>query len=292
MAGIRFRTEISVKRSRHPVTHQSSLLLLGSCFSDEVGARLRDSGFSVTVNPTGTLYNPLSIAYAMRRFMGLGPDDGPVLVEHDGLWHSMDHHTRFSSPDLEVLRDSIASAQNCGAAAVKEASHLFVTLGSAYVYELADTGRVVANCHKLHPSRFTRRKLTVSDIVDCWSDVLREFHLLNNHVQVIFTVSPIRHMADGLHGNQLSKATLLLAVDELCSLFPDFVSYFPAYEALIDDLRDYRFYAEDLAHPSSVAVSYVYSLLSDSYFSEQTVLRCRECEKEARRSRHRQIGGV
>lgn len=292
MAGIRFRTEISVKRSGHPVTHQSSLLLLGSCFSDEIGARLRDSGFSVTVNPTGTLYNPLSIADAMMRFMGLGQDVAPVLVEHDGLWHSMDHHTRFSSSDVEVLRNSMALAQESGAAAVKDASHVFVTLGSAYVYEFADTGRVVANCHKLHPSRFTRRKLTVSDIVECWTDVLREFHVLNARAQVIFTVSPIRHMADGLHGNQLSKATLLLAIDELCSLYPDFVSYFPAYEALIDDLRDYRFYAEDLAHPSSVAVSYVYSLLSDSYFRDETVLRCRDCEKEARRRRHRQIGGV
>lgn len=289
MGTIRFRTEMTVGRSEWSITHKSRLLLIGSCFSDEVGARLRDSGFDVTVNPTGTLYNPSSIADALNRFIDKGAGYEPMVVENGGLWHSMDHHTRFSAGSPDELRKNMSVAQSSGEEAVRMASHIFVTLGSAYVYTMESTGRIVANCHKLHPSIFSRHRLSVLDIVDCWNELLPRLHEVNPYAKVVFTVSPIRHVADGLHGNQLSKSTLLLAVDELCGIYPEYVSYFPAYEILIDDLRDYRFYAEDMVHPSDMAVKYVYSLLADAYFSDDTRRKCTECEKMSRRGRHRDI---
>lgn len=292
MTSIKFRTELVASKSDVTITHCSRLLLVGSCFSDEIGARLADSGFDVIVNPTGTLYNPLSIADALGRFMLPDAAPQPELVHHEGLWHSMDHHTRFSSSSLEELHQNMAQAQTLGEEALLTASHIFVTFGSAYVFVMKSTGRIVANCHKLNPSTFIRRKLPVAEIVDCWKKTLGGLHMINPGARVIFTVSPIRHLADGLHGNQLSKSTLLLAVDELCALYPDYVSYFPAYEALIDDLRDYRFYADDMVHPSGVAVSYVYSLLADNCFSNDTRAKCLLYQKEARRARHRCIKNI
>lgn len=286
---IKFRTELRAESRQGTIDHGSRILLMGSCFSDEIGTRLTRSGFNAVVNPTGTLYNPMSIAAAIDRFAGYGPLPEATVVFNGGLWHSMDHHTRFSSSDRSRLLEAVDRSVSDGAGALRAATHLIITFGSAYVYEFKDTGRIVGNCHKFPADRFVRRRLEVEEIAERWTvlagRLLDEFPAMD----IIFTVSPIRHLADGLHGNQLSKATLHLAVDRVVARFPGRVAYFPAYEALVDDLRDYRFYAEDLVHPSSVGVEYVYSLFASTYFTEKTREEAVAREKEFRRQNHRQL---
>ena len=251
----------------------TGIVSLGSCFSDEIGQRLRDGDFHVEQNPFGTLYNPASVASALKRMMydrEVGMDD---LVEHDGLWHSWHHHGSFSRPTAEECLEACNSRLHQAHEALKQASLLMVTFGSAWVYELE--GSVVANCHKLPQENFVRRKMSVDDIVSLWRPLLDELHACYPALNVLFTVSPIRHIGDGLHGNQLSKSTLLLAVDELVDhelpparrkrkgvkvTTPDHpvTLYFPAYEIVLDELRDYRFFDPDMAHPSALAADIVY----------------------------------
>ena len=242
--------------------------MLGSCFSDEIGNKMKEHNLPVTCNPFGTLYNPLSIVNALNM------TEVPLLVHHDGLWHSMAHHGSFSRVDKyeaeEVIAESIENMQR----ALEEATVVIVTFGTAWVYELDD--EVVGNCHKLPESNFTRRRLSVDEIVAAWMPMLRRYP--DKHW--IFTVSPIRHIKDGLHENQISKAILLQAVDTLIAeyklqnteyrLHPSRISYFPSYEIVLDELRDYRFYADDLVHPSSLAVNYVWERFVETFCTPQT----------------------
>jgi hypothetical protein len=165
---------------------------------------------------------------------------------------------------------------------------LIVTFGTAYVYESKKTQNVVSNCHKLPAAEFNRRLMSIDEIVNMWSLLIADLRVVNPGLKIIFTVSPIRHLADGAHGNQVSKSTLLLAVERLCSQLDDLL-YFPAYEIMIDDLRDYRFYASDMTHPSDVAVDYIYEIFSQSFFSEETRNLAQECEKLTRRLTHRHM---
>lgn len=277
---MKFRTELNVGRGV-PVSHSHRLLMLGSCFTDEVGARLVRDGFNATVNPTGTLYNPLSVARTLQLLEAGKQYGADELFENQGLWRSFDHHSSLADADPAVALAKINDAMARGAEALAEATHLVVTLGTAWVFELPD-GRTVCNCHKLPASRFVRRRLSVDEIVDAWSPLLQRY---SSRCQFIFTVSPIRHTADGLHGNQLSKATLLLAIDRLAELYG--VEYFPAYEALVDDLRDYRFYAADMKHPSEVAVDYVYSLFAASHFTADTLREAEACRRRWLAAAHR-----
>lgn len=251
----------------------TGIVSLGSCFSDEIGMRLRDSGFHIEQNPFGTLYNPASIASALRRMMyeiEVGEED---LVEYEGLWHSWHHHGSFSRTTAEGCLEACNSRLHQAHSALKEASLLMVTFGSAWIFE--HEGAVVANCHKLPQQMFVRRRMSVDDIVALWRPLLDELHACYPSLNILFTVSPIRHIGDGAHGNQLSKSTLLLAVDELVDkeLPPakrkkkgvkmeaqkrPVTLYFPSYEIVLDELRDYRFYDPDMVHPSSLAVDMVW----------------------------------
>jgi hypothetical protein len=227
--------------------------------------------FRLTANPFGTLYNPLSIAQAMQL------QEVPELVEWGGLYHSMAHHGDFSSPSREHTYARCAESILLMQSALSEATVVCVTFGTAWVYEMptnakANANAIVANCHKMPASRFTRRRLSVEEIVAAWQPILAAYP--DKHF--IFTVSPIRHLKDGLHENQLSKATLLQAVDRLCSIGEAVYtpsaqrSYFPAFEIMLDELRDYRFYAEDMIHPSDQAVRYIFQRFVDAYCSDAT----------------------
>lgn len=268
---MQFRTPVSpLKGYTDLIDHSRDIVLLGSCFSDSVGEQLAHDGFSVSINPCGTLYNPASIASALLDILYLRPYTRDDLFEHDGLWHSYMHHSRFSGRDPVEVLARINSAVEGAADALSRASVLFVTFGTRYIFRHIESRQVVANCHKMPASSFSREALGETQIYGLWKKMLRELSARFPALKVVFTVSPIRHKADGLHGNQLSKATLLLAVDRLVSEFSDMALYFPAYEALIDDLRDYRFYARDMMHPSDVAVDYVYGLVKESFMSRAT----------------------
>ena len=257
---MKLQTIVDIKPSEWKIGYEDKILMIGSCFSDEIGEQMAQRYLHVTCNPFGTLYNPLSIAQALQM------TQVPELVEHEGLWHSMAHHGSFSRATKEeteqAVRDSIETMQK----ALQEATVVIVTFGTAWVYELVESRKkkverpyIVGNCHKLPENVFTRRRLTVEEIVAAWKPILDRY----NDKKWLFTVSPIRHIKDGLHENQISKATLLLAVDQLGY-------YFPSYEIMQDELRDYRFYADDLVHPSSMAVNYIWERFVDTFCTSQT----------------------
>lgn len=255
---MKWSTELPIPKSSKLIGADDKLLLIGSCFSDNIGAMMAEYGLHVVCNPTGVLYNPLSIATALNGDMRV------EIVEHEGLYHSMSHHSRFSGPDRdEVLGRCLRSLMDLHQA-MAAAQWVFVTFGTAYVYYR--NGQVVANCHKLPEREFQRRRIDIDDILSAWRPIIRN----NSDKHFVFTVSPIRHQRDGLHANQLSKAVLLFAIERLQQEFAEEVQYFPAYEILLDELRDYRFYAEDLVHPSQVAVGYIWQRLCDTYFDSQT----------------------
>lgn len=240
------RTELKTDRIGG-IGADSRLLLLGSCFTTEVGSRLAADGYNATFNPTGNVYNPLSAARTLNNLENRRRYSASDLIEVQGLWRSLDHHTRLAAPTPDEALNRINGSMELGARALAEATHVIITFGTAYVFER--NGTVVCNCHKLPAREFVRRRLDITEITDAWQPVIDRYP----DKQFIFTVSPIRHTADGLHGNQLSKSTLLLAIDALRDAL-----YFPAYETLIDELRDYEFYASDLVHPSPEAVNKVY----------------------------------
>lgn len=260
------------------LTHAAHWMLIGSCFAAEMGERLSYAKFRCDVNPYGVLYNPLSISAALREI-----ETGKRYGEKDlfffrECWHSPMHHGDFSSPDaVEALRRINGRLQEAHAA-FSRLDCLLLTFGTAWVYEAKETGRIVANCHKQPETGFTRRRLSVDEIVLDYQALLSELWLQAPRLKVLLTVSPIRHVRDGLHANNLSKATLLLAVERLQVLFPERVFYFPAYELLVDELRDYRFYAEDLVHPSEVAIRYVWERFVRSCVSTEALRIMEESE--------------
>lgn len=266
-------TKVNILPSERKIDYQDGILLLGSCFADNIGAKFGEYYFQTTVNPFGTLYNPASIMKAIQ--LSMKKDTDHYLLQHNGLWHSMMHHGSFSHPEKEEVVRRCEASQTTLRQAMNDASTIIVTFGTSWVYEME--GVLVANCHKLPANRFRRDCLTVNKIIDIWQHLLVQ--MPNKHW--IFTVSPIRHIKDGLHANHLSKATLMQAIDTLITnarlINPSSVySYFPSYEIMLDELRDYRFYAEDMVHPSPLAVDYIWQRFVDTYMSPTTQTQMRE----------------
>ena len=261
---MKLQTIVDIKPSEWQIGYEDRILMLGSCFADEMGEQMHRRGLHVTSNPFGTLYNPLSIAQAIN--LQISESSNLPMINHDGLWHSMAHHGAFSRPNKEDAEQAVCSSIEAMQNALAEATVVIVTFGSAWVYEME--GHIVANCHKMPESRFTRRRLSVDEIVEAWRPIVDRYP--DKHW--LFTVSPIRHIRDGLHENQLSKATLLMAVEQLASLEgrSGGVSYFPSYEIVLDELRDYRFYADDLVHPSALAVNYIWERFTEVFCTPQT----------------------
>ena len=254
-------TSVNISPSEKKIGYKDKILLLGSCFADNIGAKFAEHYFQNTINPYGTLYNPASIAKAV---LDIGYRISDIsLVEHKKLWHSLAHHGSFSHMDKEILIQRCEDANRLMNNALNTATTIIVTFGTAWVYEYE--GQVVANCHKLPANRFAHRSMTVNEIVALWQPIVASMP----DKQWIFTVSPIRHIKDGLHANQLSKAILLQAIDQLCRLSTRChqLSYFPAYEIMLDELRDYRFYADDMIHPAPVAVNYIWQRLAENCMS-------------------------
>lgn len=263
-------TSVQVPKPPFGLSYADAMLLMGSCFAENMGERFEADKFRVNCNPFGTLYNPASIAEGLRRLLRPKPIRSAELFVHEGSYHSFSYHSRFSATTeeetLRQMNDSLFRA----AEGLRNASRLILTWGSAYVYRLKGDGTIVANCHKLPDTRFVRERLSVEAIVTEWRTLLAQLWEQCPDLRLICTVSPIRHWKDGAHANQLSKATLLLALDALREEYPDRISYFPAYEILLDELRDYRFYTEDMVHPSSLAVDYIAERFAQTYFDRET----------------------
>ena len=327
-------TRIDIPASEWKMKTGAKVLLVGSCFADEVGQRFVRGGFEAMVNPFGTLYNPASIAVNLlralsekevelprssiipsvgasistwgtpvdrcgaRRLTGVGHT---VFEDAEGRWHSWLHHSSFSSTDVATVVERINSSTHRVADFLREADALIVTFGTAIIYRLKETGMLVANCHKQPDSLFVRERLSAYDIVDQWQMLLQLLESVNPKLKVVFTVSPIRHKRDGYHVNQISKGILLQAVDEMVNgntLDGQIVNskssnskynYFPSYEIMMDELRDYRFYADDMIHPSEKAVEYIWQRFQDTYFDNKTKDAVAKATKEWRQRQHRTI---
>jgi GSCFA family len=262
-----FRTILSVTKANFDISHQNHILTMGSCFAENIAQYLQKGRFHLEINPFGILYNPISIAQGLDFLYNDAPFPESELVQQGELWHSFLHHGSFAKlSKTELLADLNTRLEHHRAFAQKT-NRIILTLGTANVFVYRDNGNVVANCHKIPNTAFDKRRLSVAECVAVFETVFQKMKTQYPDIQIIVTVSPVRHIRDGIVENQRSKATLLLAAEQLSQQF-SFVHYFPAYEILMDDLRDYRFYNEDMIHPSDAAIAYVWEAFQDSFFSE------------------------
>lgn len=280
-----FRTTISIQK-QNSINYQQRLLLMGSCFSENIGQKLIDAHLSCLSNPFGILYNPLSIAQALQRIVAQQPFEEQELFEHQGLYHSWAHHGSFSAGSKEETLTNINTHYQEAVSHLKQTDVLLITFGSSWVYEYQ--GVTVANCHKVAEKNFTRRRLSVDEIVNTYTELIKTLSETNPQLRIIFSVSPIRYMRHGASENQTNKAILLLAVEQLVAQF-DNAHYFPAYELVLDELRDYRFFAEDMIHPSKVAIDYVWERFVDTFFDKETQNLLPEIEKINKLMAHRPL---
>lgn len=284
-----FFCKTDIEAPSFSLNHEGRVMLVGSCFADEMGRRLMRDKFQVRTNPFGVLYNPMSIAAHLLRCVSL-PDYASKTHEfieesEQKRWLSWMHASEFTASNKDALVALLNATQQSASEWLRSCSLLIVTLGTAMVYRLKETDLLVANCHKQPDALFRRDRLSAYDIVDAWRPVLQLLRSVNPELKVLFTVSPIRHKRDGLHGNNLSKAELLLACDALCQ--EEGVDYFPSYELLVDELRDYRFYAPDMVHPSEQAADYIYERFTDTYVSREEQRISERCRRIALALAHR-----
>ncbi|WP_143307481.1 GSCFA domain-containing protein [Chitinophaga vietnamensis] len=254
---MQFHLSFPVEPLEPAIQYSDELLLMGSCFAEEIGEKLLEHRFNVSINPHGILFNPLSITKAIHTYL-----DGKVytkndLFHHNDAWHSWDHHSRFSAETPEAALEAINSEQARAAVTLEKADWLVLTLGSAHAYFLKENNTIAGNCHKVPAATFYKRLLSAEEIITALDNMMHRLFFRNHKINILFTVSPVRYIRDGLVENNLSKAILLQAVHHLVNKF-DRLFYFPAYELVIDDLRDYRFYKADMVHPNELAVNYVW----------------------------------
>ncbi len=256
-----FRTEFTPKPFPVKIKHTDRLLLVGSCFTEQIGKKLAAHKFAVAENPNGILFNPMSIAKAITSYADQKQYTEDELFFFSELWASREHHTKFSSVDKDSALQQINASQHFASDFIRQADWLLLTLGSAFVYEWKDIDavdykNVAANCHKIPTDRFNRRLTDPQEIKAVLEKMTDSVKKINPSVKIIYTISPVRHLREGFIENNRSKAALIQAVHSLANEKDSF--YFPAYELIIDDLRDYRFFAEDLAHPNYAATNYVW----------------------------------
>jgi len=283
-----FRTVVRCAASPEKIVYGTPFLMMGSCFAENIGAKLQQLKFDVILNPFGIVYHPASAALQLERIIFAKPYTDQELHHHHELWHSFDHHGRFSHPDVSICLEQINLELRQAHDQLKRSDWLFVTFGTAWAYRLKTNGRIVANCHKFPASDFERIRFDVDEIYIVWKKVIALVQQFNPKIKIVFTVSPIRHLRDGAHENQLSKSMLLLAVDRL-KRNTDNTGYFPAYEIVLDELRDYRFYAENMTHPDDMAINYILHRFCESYISEDALQTMKSLEDIIKASEHRPI---
>lgn len=271
-----YTTPVNIAAYPLRVNHAMSGLILGSCFAQEIGAKMAVAKFPIVLNPAGVLFNPASVGKVYNDIITERQYSESDLVFHGGMWHSMNHHGSFSGTDSKSVLERLNQPQPV------RYDYIIVTLGTAWIYEYK--AEVVANCHKLPCAEFCRRRLTVDDTMQSLEPIVR------SGAEVILTVSPVRHLKDGLSENSLSKSILRVAAGILTEQYAN-VHYFPSYEIVTDELRDYRYYADDMLHPSKVAVEYIWKRFSDSFFTTETRKLVREIEKVTAELAHRPLHG-
>ncbi len=269
--GSKFQTEVKIPDFGWKTGYNKVTMFMGSCFTENIGNKMMTLKYPVDLNPFGILYNPISIAQGLRYLLEKKEFTLDHLIKHDGLYHSFHHHGRFSSPDAEKTLSEINHRIQTSFQFLQKAGFLFLSFGTAWVYEYKTTGQTVSNCHKIPDKEFKRFRLTPGEIIEEYRQILPEIWKINPGLKIIFTVSPIRHWKDGAVENQRSKATLLLAIDNIIRGYgEESCNYFPSYEIMMDELRDYRFYGEDMIHLSSSAINHIWSIFQNTLIEEES----------------------
>jgi hypothetical protein len=263
-----FHLQFPITPSEKKINYEQKIMFTGSCFSENIGEKMLRYKFDAAINPHGILYNPKSIAKAITRYVNNDLIREEELFFANDCWNSWEHHSRFSNPDkqscIAEINNNITSSYNF----LKEAEWLFITLGSAYSYSKKDLNETIGNCHKVPQKEFTKSLLTIESIVEEYNFLIQKLHNFNPKINIVFTVSPVRYIRDGVVENNLSKSILINAVHEIVKQNSN-AFYFPAYELVIDDLRDYRFYKEDLVHPNEQAIEYVFEKMKNVFFCDE-----------------------
>lgn len=280
------RTIVKTTPSPEKITYINGAMFIGSCFASSIGSQMEKGRMPVMINPAGSVYNPVSVCNTLDTITSGKEFVIDDLYNNNGTWLSFFHYTDFSSDNPLRVLDKINSKSVKAMSFLKNAGFLFITFGTARVYRLRKTGQIVSNCHKLPSSDFESDLLSVNEITELWSRQLDTLHRLFPKLKIVFTISPVRHWKDGAHGNQISKSILFLAVEELLS-HPAAPGYFPAYEMVIDDLRDYRFYKDDMLHPSSLAIDYIWEAFTESFIEKNTIKLYNEVVKITMALNHR-----
>ncbi|KAA3645171.1 MAG: hypothetical protein DWP98_11690 [Bacteroidetes bacterium] len=264
---MKLRTEIPSTKSDFDIDHFGPILLLGSCFAENIGKKMDANKFKTLINPLGISYNPVSLSQLILREEVFNVGEFGFSNE---LYFNYKLHSEFSAIELDTAIKNANTALYKQHDFLKTCKVVFISLGTAWVHELTSSRQLVNNCHKQEAALFHKRLLAIDEITIALSNAIKHINSKTRHqVQIVFTVSPIRHLKDGFHENQLSKSTLQMAVNEVCKAHEN-CTYFPSYEILIDDLRDYRFYEADMVHPNKLAIEYIWEKLAEVYFSEKT----------------------
>lgn len=268
---INFRTEVELPKVQKQLSYRQNALMIGSCFTENIGNYLVSHYFPIQTNPCGILYNPASMANCIDFLIKGKQLDSSDLFFANGLWNSFHFHSRYSNPDMDKALNVMNGSLSNSSQKLKIASHLFVTFGTSWIYREKEQNAVVGNCHKMPANKFVHERLSVEEMAGIWIPLLNGLFTIQPKLSVVLTISPIRHLKDGSFENQLSKSSLFLLVEMLLSHFgSEKLTYFPSYELVMDELRDYRFYASDMLHLSETATAFIQEKFNEVFFDKES----------------------
>jgi len=281
-----FRTEINIEKSQQKISHFDNILTIGSCFAQNMAEYFKQNRFNVLGNPFGVLYNPVSIYNSLKFIIEKREFRESDLIFYNGEWHSLYHHSNFSNHKKNKIIKNINLGIENTARFLDSTNFLIITFGTSYVYKFLANGIIVSNCHKIPQKEFAHVMLNLEETVNNIKNIVKMVEKFNPKINLILTVSPVRHWKNGAHNNQLSKANLLLAIDEVIKNKNNCI-YFPSYEIIMDDLRDYRFYDSDLIHPNKIATDYIWEKFNNSFFTDECLQVMNEISKVVAARNHR-----
>lgn len=265
---MQFTTKIPVQKSAFPIDYDSKVMLLGSCFAENMGKKFDYFKFQATTNPFGIIFNTVSLERLIRRAVENRTFTENDIFFHNDLWHCYEVHSELSNSDKDAFLESLNNIIRSTNKQLNDSTHIIITLGTSWVYRNIESNEIVANCHKVPQKQFTKELLSIHQTEESLQSIISLIHSVNPNCNFIFTVSPVRHIKDGFTENTLSKAHLIAAIHKTITHHTSPITYFPSYEIMMDELRDYRFYAEDMLHPSQTAVDYIWIQFFENYISE------------------------
>ncbi|QLC67984.1 GSCFA domain-containing protein [Flavobacterium sp. LPB0248] len=287
---MQFRTQIPISKSKNPINYDSKILSIGSCFAENISEKFDYFKFQNETNPFGIIFNPVSIESLFRRVCQQKLFEEKDVFFYNERWHSFEVHSDLSNSDRQELLETLNKAITETYKQLTEATHIIITFGTSWIYRNLEKDEIVANCHKVPQKQFSKELLSVEVIQKSIQNTIDVIQTLNPNINFTFTISPVRHIKDGFVENQLSKSHLFTALHQVLKTHNSKLityNYFPSYEIMMDELRDYRFYGEDMLHPNQIAIDYIWKLFSENYFSEESASVMKEVDEIQKSLRHR-----